>query len=39
MLCGLWYLDTFARIDGRWRIRSRVEEKSYMFLAGSAVTS
>ncbi|MBF6384174.1 nuclear transport factor 2 family protein [Nocardia farcinica] len=39
MLCGLWNLDTFARIDGRWRIRSRVEEKSYMFLAGSAVTS
>ncbi|MEV0338399.1 nuclear transport factor 2 family protein [Nocardia sp. NPDC050713] len=33
MLCGLWYLDTFARVDGSWRIRQRVEEKSYMFLA------
>ncbi|MCP2289456.1 nuclear transport factor 2 family protein [Nocardia amikacinitolerans] len=33
MLCGLWYLDTFARVDGLWRIRQRVEEKSYMFLA------
>jgi hypothetical protein len=36
MLCGLWYLDTFARIDGQWRIRRRVEEKGYMFVAPSA---
>ncbi|MFD0364802.1 nuclear transport factor 2 family protein [Nocardia sp. GCM10030253] len=35
MFCGLWYLDTFARIDGRWRIKARVEEKSYMYLAPS----
>lgn len=33
MLCGLWYLDTFARVEGAWRIRTRTEEKSYMFLA------
>ncbi|MBO0855641.1 MAG: nuclear transport factor 2 family protein [Nocardia sp.] len=33
MLCGLWYLDTFARVDGTWKIARRVEEKSYMFLA------
>ncbi|MFD6162903.1 nuclear transport factor 2 family protein [Nocardia sp. NPDC060256] len=33
MLCGLWYLDTFARVDGQWRIARRVEEKSYMFVA------
>ncbi|MFI9405106.1 nuclear transport factor 2 family protein [Nocardia sp. NPDC052316] len=33
MLCGLWYLDTFARVDGQWRIARRVEEKSYIFLA------
>ncbi|MFQ6330871.1 MULTISPECIES: nuclear transport factor 2 family protein [unclassified Nocardia] len=32
MFCGLWYLDTFVRIDGRWRIKQRVEEKSYMYL-------
>lgn len=32
MLCGLWYLDTFVRVDGAWRISRRVEEKSYMFL-------
>ncbi|MGN2636619.1 nuclear transport factor 2 family protein [Nocardia takedensis] len=32
MLCGLWYLDTFVRVDGAWRIARRVEEKSYMFL-------
>ncbi|MET8877862.1 nuclear transport factor 2 family protein [Nocardia sp. NPDC004604] len=33
MLCGLWYLDTFERIDGRWWIKRRVEEKSFMFVA------
>lgn len=33
MLCGLWYLDTFARVDGAWRIARRVEEKSYAFVA------
>ncbi|WP_067686049.1 nuclear transport factor 2 family protein [Nocardia jejuensis] len=37
MLCGLWYLDSFVRVDDRWRIRQRVEEKSYMFLATDAV--
>ncbi|RMI31407.1 nuclear transport factor 2 family protein [Nocardia stercoris] len=36
MLCGLWYLDTFARVDGTWKIRQRVEEKSYMFVAPDA---
>ncbi len=36
MLCGLWYLDTFARVDGQWRIRRREEEKGYMFVAPSA---
>ncbi|MFE6922250.1 hypothetical protein ACFVAV_14485 [Nocardia sp. NPDC057663] len=36
MLCELWYLDAFARVDGESRIRWRVEEKSYMFLAGQA---
>ncbi len=35
MLCGLWYLDTFTRVDGAWRIARRVEEKSYMFLAAT----
>ncbi|MFI6774665.1 nuclear transport factor 2 family protein [Nocardia sp. NPDC050412] len=33
MLCGLWYHDTFARVEGRWRIKQRVEEKSFMFVA------
>ena len=32
MLCGLWYLDTFVRIEGKWRIQRRVEEKSFMFV-------
>ncbi|UGQ14955.1 nuclear transport factor 2 family protein [Yinghuangia sp. ASG 101] len=33
MMCGLWYLDTFVRVDGAWRIRSRTEEKSFMYVA------
>ncbi|QLY28237.1 nuclear transport factor 2 family protein [Nocardia huaxiensis] len=37
MMCGLWYHDTFVRVDGNWRIHQRVEEKSYMFLAADAV--
>lgn len=36
MLCGLWYLDSFVRVEGQWRIRRRVEEKGYMFVAPSA---
>lgn len=36
MLCGLWYLDTFERVDGHWRIARREEEKSYLFVAPSA---
>ncbi|MBB5918845.1 hypothetical protein BJY24_007757 [Nocardia transvalensis] len=35
MLCGLWYLDTFERVEGAWRIKRREEEKSYMFVAPS----
>ncbi|MTE16852.1 nuclear transport factor 2 family protein [Nocardia aurantiaca] len=37
MLCGLWYHDTFVRVDGEWRISQRVEEKSYMFVASDAI--
>ncbi|WP_040857713.1 nuclear transport factor 2 family protein [Nocardia niigatensis] len=37
MMCGLWYHDTFVRVDGQWRIQQRVEEKSYMFIAPDAV--
>ncbi|GAB0102309.1 nuclear transport factor 2 family protein [Nocardia sp. JMUB6875] len=37
MLCGLWYHDTFVRVQGEWRIQQRVEEKSYMFVAPDAV--
>ncbi|MGW8375265.1 nuclear transport factor 2 family protein [Streptomyces sp. ODS28] len=33
LFCGLWYRDTFVRIDGAWRISERVEEKSYMYAA------
>lgn len=27
--CGLWYVDEIVRTDDGWRIRSRVEERSY----------
>ena len=30
MVCGLWYVDDLVRTDRGWRIKSRVEEKSYM---------
>jgi SnoaL-like domain len=33
LYCGLWYHDTFVRVDGAWRIKERVEEKSYMYTA------
>ena len=29
--CGLWYLDRLVRTPEGWRIRERVEEKSYFF--------
>lgn len=39
LYCGLWYRDTFARVDGAWRIQERVEEKSYMYAAPGAGAS
>ena len=30
MLCGLWYVDKLVRTADGWRIKERVEEKSYM---------
>ena len=29
--CGLWYLDDYIKIDDQWKIRKRVEEKSWFF--------
>ncbi len=29
--CGLWYVDEYVRTDAGWRIKNRVEEKSYLF--------
>jgi len=29
--CGLWYIDEYVRTDAGWRMRKRVEEKSYLF--------
>ena len=34
---GLWYIDTFRRVDGRWRIAQREQERGYAFVAESAV--
>lgn len=31
--CGLWYVDEYVRTDAGWRIKNRVEEKSYVFNA------
>jgi len=28
---GLWYVDEYVRTEAGWRIKSRVEEKSYQF--------
>lgn len=30
-MCGLWYVDEYVRTDQGWRIRRRVEEKSWVF--------
>jgi hypothetical protein len=31
MCLGLWYVDDYVRTPQGWRIKSRVEEKSYQF--------
>ncbi|WP_024803144.1 nuclear transport factor 2 family protein [Nocardia sp. BMG51109] len=37
MQYGLWYVDDLRRVDGRWRIARREQEKSYAFVGSSAV--
>ncbi len=32
-MCGLWYVDRYVRTAEGWRIRERVEEKSFVFNA------
>ena len=36
VVCGLWYLDDLVRTPGGWRIKRRVEKKSYMWTLGGA---
>lgn len=36
--CGLWYADKFVRTSEGWRIRERIEEKSYFFNVPPAFT-
>ncbi|MEJ7935677.1 nuclear transport factor 2 family protein [Sphingobium sp. AN558] len=31
IVCGLFYLDEYARISGSWRIASRIMQKTYIF--------
>lgn len=34
---GLWYVDEYVRTDEGWRIKSRVEEKSFQFNTPTAI--
>lgn len=29
LFCGLWYRDVLVRVDGRWRIKERVEDRGW----------
>ena len=29
LFCGLWYRDVFVRVDGQWRIQSRVQDRGW----------
>jgi len=39
MFLGLWYVDEYVRTEQGWRIKTRVEEKSYVFNTPSAVNT
>ena len=39
MFLGLWYIDEYVRSADGWRIKSRVEEKSYQFNTPSSVNA
>ncbi len=30
LMCGLWYLDEYVKTHAEWKIRRRVEEKSWL---------
>lgn len=30
MFCGMWYQDTLVRVDGSWRIRTRVQDRGWV---------
>jgi hypothetical protein len=29
LFCGLWYRDVFVRVDDRWRIKERVQDRGW----------
>jgi hypothetical protein len=31
LFCGMWYQDTLVRLDGRWRISTRVQDRGWSF--------
>ncbi|MDP9181630.1 MAG: nuclear transport factor 2 family protein [Actinomycetota bacterium] len=31
LLCGMWYQDTLVRVDGRWRIQTRVQDRGWTY--------
>ena len=35
---GLWYIDEYVRTEQGWRIKTRVEEKSYQFNTPDSMT-
>ena len=37
-MCGIWYVDKYVRTPKGWRIKERVEEKSWMLNAVPGVT-
>ena len=30
LFCGMWYQDTLVRVDGAWRIKTRVQDRGWM---------
>lgn len=36
-MCGIWYVDKYVRTEQGWRIRERVEEKSWMLNAPDSI--
>jgi hypothetical protein len=31
LFCGMWYQDSLVRVDGRWRIQKRVQDRGWTY--------